>query len=492
MKVLFLRNKIEYSDSAFKGGEVIKVVKNMGLYPPLGLAHIAAVARQSGHEVKIIDALAENIDIEDLLQMVMEYSPDLVALSLWTHIFKAETRLADEIKKKLPHTKIVIGGPHLDLYADETMKAYPSVDFAVISEGEETFKELLLALSENSRLDTIHGLCFRDSGRVVENPPRPTIKDLDQIPFPAVDLLPLEKYYSIVARNNRPIYMLTSRGCPFKCAYCVDQQFGRSVRLHSSDYVIDCMKWLVNDLGINEVHFYDDTFTLHKKRTLEICRRIRDEGLSVIPWTIRTRVDTVDEEMFDALWDSGCYRIGYGIEAGNQEIMDLMRKGTTLEKVRETFRLTRKHPFEIVANFMIGYLGESKKTYKDTLNFALELDPDFVYFSITQAEAHSELYNQALELNLVKPDEWKDFILGKSDSVDLKSKRFAGKDYAISDLERMQSWANVRFYLRPSKVWKHLKRTRSVKSFFSKAKMAISIAVFYMRTIINRLVSKSE
>ena len=309
------------------------------------------------------------------------------------------------------------------------------------------------------------------------------MKNLDDLPYPAIDLLSLEKYHSIMAKNDRPIYILTTRGCPFKCAYCVDQQFGRSVRYHSPDYVIGYWKWLVEELGVNEVHVYDDTFTLNKKRTLEICRRLEEEGLNKASWTVRTRVDTINEEIIDALWSSGCYRIGYGVESGSQKILDLMIRDQTIEKVREAFALTRRHPFEIVANFMIGYMGEDKATYNETVKLALELDPDFAYFSITHAEPNTDLYHQALDQELIKEDVWNDYILGKVDYIDPKNNVFTNSAYSLEDLKKMQSWAYLRFYMRPHKIWRQAKKVKSLDMFWRKAKMAIGMVVTYVENL---------
>ncbi len=481
MKVLFLRNDIGSLNIQRK-----KIMKNFGLYPPIALCQMAAIAREAGHEVHLIDAMAYKTDFDHTIQMVIDYSPDLIAFSLWTTTFHVDMELAKELKKKLPHSKQVIGGPHLDLYATETMTANPFVDYAVHGEGEQTFVELLAFLSNEFSIEEIKGLLYRDSGNIVKNPSRDKVENLDDIPFPAIDLLPLGKYHSIMAKNNKPIYVLTTRGCPYKCVYCVDQQFGRSVRLHSPEYVIKYIKWLVNDLGINEIHYYDDTFTLNKKRTLEICKKIQEEKLN-IPWTIRTRVDNLNQEIVEALWNAGCYRIGFGVESGNQEIMDLMKRGITLEQVRKAFVLTREYPFEIIANFMIGYLDESKSTYKNTIDFAIELDPDFAYFSITQVEPCSDLFNQASKLNLVNPDEWHDYVLGKIDMVNLNNYFLPGKDYSIDDLDKMLSLAYIKFYLRPSKVWQQFKKVKDIKMFLRKFKMSMGMIGFYLETLLARI-----
>jgi radical SAM superfamily enzyme YgiQ (UPF0313 family) len=406
-----------------------------------------------------------------------------VAFSLWRDTFIAEMDAAGRIKAKLPEVKVVVGGPHLDLYATETMSRFEFVDYAVRGEGEKTFGDLLSSLSDNRSLEKVPGLFFRERGKIKSNEERTPIQNLDEIPFPAIDLIPLNKYHSIMAKNDRPIYILTSRGCPFKCAYCVDQQFGRLIRFHSSDYVINYIKWLVFELGVNEIHMYDDTFTVNKTRTLEICSKIKEEGLHRIPWTIRTRVDTVDEEILDNLWSAGCYRIGYGIESGNQEVMDRMRRGTNLEQVKQVIRLTKKYPFEIVCNFMIGYLGESKATYKDTINFANELDPDFAHFSITQVEPNSELFHQVSALNLFKEDDWRAHALGMIEEIRPENKYIPGEDYGVDHLEKMQTLAYVKFYFRPKKLLQQFIKVKNIGMLMRKSRMAVAMIASYFESI---------
>ena len=175
------------------------------------------------------------------------------------------------------------------------------------------------------------------------------------------------------------------------------------------------------------------------------------------------------------------------MESGSQKILDLMVRDQTIEKVREAFALTRKHPFEIVANFMIGYMGEDKKTYNETLKLALELDPDFAYFSITHAEPNTDLYHQALGDELIKQDVWNDYILGKVDYIDPKNNVFTNSAYALEDLKKMQSWAYLRFYMRPHKIWRQAKKVKSLDMFWRKAKMAVGMVVTYVENMIDNL-----
>ena len=192
-----------------------RINEGMGLYPPVALCHLAGVARKMGHNIGLIDGAAEDLTEKEFIDKIVEFKPDLVCFSLWTVMFKADVKMAAPIKERIPGVRIAIGGPHCDIYSEVTMTAYPEVDFAAQGEGEVTFAELVTALSEDKKdFSTINGLYWRKDGAIVANRFGKRLKTWTIFPYPAIDLLPLEKYHSIMAKNDRPIYILTTRGCP--------------------------------------------------------------------------------------------------------------------------------------------------------------------------------------------------------------------------------------------------------------------------------------
>jgi radical SAM superfamily enzyme YgiQ (UPF0313 family) len=450
------------------------------------LAQIASVCKSNGYDVKILDAYALNLSLEKIKEVFLEFSPDVLCVSLWTSTFEGEmmgARFLKNIKKDL---LIIVGGPHMDLYAKETLERYPFLDYSVFGEGEKTILELLNALNKERKVEDLKGVVYRKNGRIIQNEAQEIIKDLDEIPFPLIGELPLERYLNIMSGEGTScIYILTSRGCPFKCKYCVDQQFGRTIRIHSPAYIIKYLKYLVEELNIDKIDFFDDTFTINKKRTITICNKIIEGNLNHrISWSIRTRADTVDEEIIGKLKSAGCYRIGFGVESGSQKILDIMNRGMSKDQIRKSFKLCKKYGLEISANFMIGYPGESKKTYRQTIDFAKELDPTYALFSITIVQPNSDLYRDLQKEGIIVKDFWKDYVSGKLDKIEPKSIRIPGSDYTVEDLDKMQSNAYIRFYFRPKLIVRYLKKKLSPKQFINYARMGMAMLRTYLK---NRL-----
>jgi radical SAM superfamily enzyme YgiQ (UPF0313 family) len=372
---------------------------------------------------------------------------------------KSELLILEKIKQKLPGITAVAGGPHLDVFPQESLEYSDLLDFGVVGEGEETVVELFDAVRTNGNpLSEIKGIVYREGNDIVFTGKRPPLKDLDSLPYPDFSGLPVNNYYSNVEKSAPFIYIFAARGCPYNCRYCRNSIKGR--RAHSVDYVIDYVKFMKKQYGIKEVAFYDETFTFDKKRTLLFCERYEAEGIG-LPYSIRTRVNHVDEETIIALKESGCYRIHYGVESGTQEILDKMNRRISLEQVREAVALTKKHGILVAANFMIGYIDESKATYERTIKFIKELDPDSVNLFITTVLPGTDLYSEVFERGILKQDLWREYALGKIPSVDARGLRIPGKDYGVDDLDRMLARAHRRIYFSPRFILKKLRTLRN-------------------------------
>jgi len=437
--------------------------KKMSLFPPLGLAQLAAVLKNAGYEqVRIVDAWAEGLPETAFLETVESFNPNLVGCTLWTTNLNNELPILEKIKQRLPSATAVVGGPHLDVYPRECLERFGAIDFGVAGEGEETVVELFDAVRTGTdSLSEIKGIVYRDGKEVVFTGWRPPVKDLDSLPYPDFSGLPVNRYYSEIEKTAPFIYIFSTRGCPYRCRYCFNSR-GRGYRKHSVDYVINYIKFLKQRYGIKEVAFFDETFTFDKKRTLLFCKRYKEENIGP-PYAVRTRVNHVDEETIIALKESGCYRIHYGVESGVQEVLDKMDRKITLEQVREAVALTKKHGIAVAANFMIGYIDESRATYERTIEFIKELDPDHVNIFITTVLPGTDLYFEALERGILERDVWREYALGKIPSVDVRGLRIPGKDYGVDDLDRMLAQAHRRIYFRPAFVLKKLRATRSPK-----------------------------
>lgn len=421
-----------------------------GVYPPLGIAYVAATLEEE-HDVQILDTQALNLTLNEIKKSIRRFNPDIVGITCMTPTIHASLEISKLVKEISEDIITVLGGPHMSIFPKETL-TYDHVDFGVVGEGEVVFPQLISALEGKKKIKNVDGLVFKNDGRIKFNPPRRYVKDLDSLPFPARHLLPYKKYFSILA--DRPFTtLITSRGCPFNCAYCFKDIFSRIMRFRSPKNVVDeielCLK-----MGIKEIWFYDDVFTLDKKRVIKICSEIVKRGLK-FRWTAVTRVDLVDYEVLKKMKKAGCYRIRYGVESGSQEVLNSMKKGISLERVKKTFELTKKVGIETFAFFMLGYPTEDKEKIKKTINFALKLNPDWAMFSNTVPFPGTELLEQAYEEGLlVDKDYWKKFVLGKT------KKRIP---YRFPGLDKWVELAFKRFYFRPKFALRTLLNVRSVR-----------------------------
>jgi radical SAM superfamily enzyme YgiQ (UPF0313 family) len=247
-------------------------------------------------------------------------------------------------------------------------------------------------------------LVFIDDDNIINTGNRPLIGDLDSMPFPARDLVPYKKYTSLLATSSVVTTMFTSRGCPYKCSFCDRPHLGSVFRYRSAEDVVAEMEECIR-MGIGEILIYDDTFTVNRQRVMDICNLILKKRLK-FRWDIRARVNTVDFEMLKLLKKAGCERIHYGVESGNQGILNILKKGITLEQVRKAFRMTKKVGISTLGYFMIGSPSETRETIMQTINFAIEIGADFAHFTITTPFPGTELYRDALKKGLIKTEVW--------------------------------------------------------------------------------------
>lgn len=429
--------------------------------PPLGLALLAAVLEKDGYLVKILDLPALRFSEKSLPMIIRREKPDVVGITAMTPTISSAVSVAKKVKEGDSDITVVLGGAHATILPEETLQKSAEIDIIVRGEGEETTLELVKVLEEDpSNINRVLGITYRNGDSVKSNPLRPPILDLDTLPFPAFHLLPIGKYRLHPPFGRRSPFMpiITSRGCPYRCIFCSKSVFGKKYRSNSSAYAVGEIRLLDEKFGVKEIKFYDDVFTLDRKRTIAICMQLKEQGID-IPWACETRVDLVDGELLGVMKDAGCYMIAYGVESGNQGILDSLRKGITLEQAIGAFKLTHDAGIETVAYFMIGSPGETPETIKDTIDFARKLDPDFVQFSMTTPYPGTELYRLAVKEGYV-PEKWDEFVY-----ADLKSVGNPGFGIKTLSREELGEWnrkAYSSFYLRWSYVWKRLKKIKSL------------------------------
>jgi len=449
-----------------------------GYNPPLGLLYIAAYLRaHSSHEVEVLDAVAEQIGYDKFASIISQKRPDVVGITAMTFTLIDVLKTIKIVKDVSKDIKVVLGGPHATIYPLETIKL-PEVDFVVKQEGEITFSKLLENFSNKENLRKVKGIAFKNnSNEIIDTGPNEFIEDLDSLPFPARDLVPYKKYTSVLSKHKFITTMFTSRGCPFECSFCDRPHMGKRFRAHSVVNVVDEMEACLG-LGIKEILIYDDTFTVDRKRVMDICNEILRRKLK-ITWDIRARVDTLDEEMLNRLKEAGCERIHYGVEAGTEKILKVLKKGVSLRQVEEVFKLTKKAGIYTLAYFMIGSPTETKEDILKTIDFAKRLNPDYASITITTPFPATELYKWALEQKVITHDYWREFARDPSKGVVSK---YWEKELNREELLSLLNFAYKSFFLRPKYIFKKILDVRSYRELTKGISAGLKLAKAVLRS----------
>lgn len=439
-------------------------IKKLGYCnPPMGLAYIASVLQKNNHSVKLIDLQLTDNPIEEAKSILKKENPRFVGITCTTPVFSEICELADLVKSVNKNIKVIIGGPHPSALPSDVLKNQ-SIDFVVTGEGEETILELVKGYD----LNKIRGLAYKRDKKVVINPPRLITKNLDKLPFPAYNQLDLSKY----GEHHRPrvVSIIGSRGCPYNCIFCANNVVHKKVRVRSPRNVVNEMKFLHDTYGVKDFAFFDEVFTIYKDRCVKICDEILKQGLNV-NWYCASRVDSVSKELLVVMKKAGCRAIDYGIESGNQEILNIIKKNITLSQIEKAVNLTREAGLQPNGLFMIGHPYETEDMIMETINFAKKLPFEYATFNITLPLPGTELWGWAQEkkgLRLLTQD-WEKFKAYGDPVIELpkvSSKR----------LSQLQKKAYRAFYLRPNYMIKKL--IRHPKVLFNDAKKAFVMLKF--------------
>jgi len=383
LKISFMeQTDIVLVNPPLTGEERYGALAGGGVYmPPLGLANLAAFIRQQGYSVKIVDSCVLNLTLANLIKLILSYQAKYVGITAVTCSVHKAAALAKVLKEQSPGLKIIIGGCHVSVLPEETMKSFFPFDIGVIGEGELTIVELLKGLKENSSLSEIKGIVFRENGKLKINVPRPLIENLDILPFPAWDLLPdITKFYrpSSFGFKRLPVTsVVTLRGCPMRCTFCSDTDFARSCRMYSPGYTLGMIKFLQQRYGIKDIMIYDGTFVINRERLIEFCELMIKERLN-LAWSCNGRINLMTKEILRLMRRAGCWAIAYGIESGSQEILDFIQKDIDLAGAYRVLNWTKKEGILTKGYFMLGHLRESEESLRSTLNFVLNSDLDLV------------------------------------------------------------------------------------------------------------------
>lgn len=426
--------------------------------PPLGLACLAAQLRNNGHRVRILDMNVEKIPLAALSAVILDFQPQIIGFSTTTPLFNTVSRLATHCKKLSKDSLIVVGGPHPSAMLEEVLQG-TDIDCALKGEGEKSF----LRLVENGPSDSIDNLAFRKGGKIaVSSIKEDHVEDLDSLPFPAYDLLDVRKYGAskLMSRRSPVANMESSRGCFGRCIYCSKKVHGFRVRMKSPLRVVDECEYLLS-LGFKEIHFIDDIFTANKGRVVAICEEILRRGLS-FPWYPRggLRVDTLNKSVLQMMKRAGCYRIPLGIESGSQRLLDLLQKGITLEQAREAVAITKETGFETECYFMIGLPTETDEEIRQSIKFAIELDPDYAKFAITIPLPGTLMFRHWWEEGKIKSKNWDDYTFATPNMV------YDHDNLSWDTIQHYYQISHRSFYLRAPYLLKMLRNTLKKRTFF--------------------------
>ena len=389
------------------------------LTPPIGLMYIAAVLENNGFDVAILDNNLLELSEQQLSKRIKGENPDLVGISLDCIRLYPSLAIANSVKTIFQdQVPVVMGGPHVNVRYGRVIQ-YPDVDFVVYGEGEYTMLELCEAIAKNKPKDSIRGLGFKANGKIRINPPRPLIENLDELPFPALHLVPVTKYpRKGEFCGNIPIGQVsTSRGCPFNCAFCSNTYvWGRKYRYRSAENVLEEIKIHVEKYGAKGIYFREDCLTINRKRVINICEGIKKEGLD-IKLDCESRVDTVDRELLKNMREAGCENIWFGVESGNQKTLDMMNKGITLEQTRKAFELCKEVGIKTGASIMLGIPYETIEDMKRTIHFAKEINATYIMTNIFIGIPISKMYYEIIENDWIEST-YGDILFVKTDNFD--------------------------------------------------------------------------
>ena len=465
--------------------------------PPFGLAWLAAVLREEGYSVSIIDSEAELLSCKEVVSRVLAENPSVVGITGTTISVSRAGDVAHALREQSFSRPIILGGPHVTAVPEATLRTFSSFDVAVTGEGEKTIVQLMKVLtslrntfaadehflkdSMDEALKGVKGIAFIGANdHYIETPPQEYLSqdELNDLPLPAFDLLPpLNSVYQPSALRSHRLpssSLITTRGCGGKCTFCDNTVFGNRTRSFSSDYILKMVDVLVRRYGVRDITFYDDNFVVNKKRLKEFCSALK-ENHPQLSWSCNARVDVINDELVDLVKAAGCWQMSVGIESGDQSILDRECKGITIEQVTKAVHLLHKARIKTKGFFMIGHPGETEETVQKTIDFALQLPLDDFQMSFLTPFPGTCIYKNASQWGELT-ENW--------DSMNMWTPVFIPRGFTRERLIELQSKALRSFYFRPSIVFRYFLtcvRTPSVTGAIFRGALSLLKGVFSSR-----------
>ncbi len=470
LRVLLI-NPPRFSELIGKNPAIVE--KHRGFNPPLGILCLAGyLENHSKFTIDVIDAQPKGWTYGQLESVLRDRTADVVGITAMTFTLIDVFKTVRLVRKTMPKAKIVLGGPHVHLYPEETIR-HPEVDFLLQGEGEVAFLELLNNLDNPAAWPRVKGLVYIDDlGKTINNGVAPSAENLDALGMPARHLVDIGDYTSLLGRDNVITTMFTSRGCPNRCTFC-DRPYSpvlSGFRWRSARHVADEME-LCLSMGIREAFIYDDTFTVRRDRVFELCDEIEKRGID-FRWDVRAHVNTMTPELLLRMKQAGCDRIHYGVECGNDRMMKVIKKNTNVAKVREVVTATKQVGMEVLCYFIIGQQTETAADIADSMELARALNPNYVHFTIFCPYPGTEIYFQGLESGVIKDDVWRKFSERPGDGFELPVWE---ENFSRQELREMLVRCYKSFYLRPRYIARNLLRVRRFGELKRKVRAGLSV-----------------
>jgi radical SAM superfamily enzyme YgiQ (UPF0313 family) len=424
------------------------VTKSGTLYYPMWLSSAAGLAEEKGHDVDLIDAPADGYELDYVMNRLREFSPRLVVMDTSTPSIYNDVKVCDEIKKAFPDVFVLLVGTHVSALPDESIKLSDAVDAIAVGEYDHTVLDIVDVVDGRKDIGTVKGICRRNANGIKCTERAPLIENLDELPYVSrtyKKFLNPKNYF-----NPNALYPMvtisTSRGCPFKCTFCVYPQtmMGQKMRARSVENVLGEIEYIVENFpGVRAIFFEDDTLTGIKKRCMEISGEMIKRGIK-ISWTANARAD-LDYETMKVMKEAGCRCLCVGFESGNQQLLDNIKKRTRVERMWRFMKDARRAGILIHGCFMVGLPGETRETMQQTLDLAKKLNPDTVQFYPIMVYPGTEAYDWFRERGFIITDDFSKWLTPSG----LHNTVIRTENLSPEELVMFCDHARRAFYLRP-------------------------------------------
>ncbi|MFT5433196.1 MAG: anaerobic magnesium-protoporphyrin IX monomethyl ester cyclase [Myxococcota bacterium] len=464
--------------------------KTAARYFPLGIGYMSSYMKSRGLDVTLFDPEIQGISDDEMVAIIARDKPTIVGLSSATPSFSRACRMAQKIRDA-SDCVIVFGGVHASTFPEQTLEYNPQFDVTAFGEGEQTMAELAEVIHAHGldadALRTVNGICFREGDQIVRTADRALIEDIDSLPYPDRDSVPLDLYRATghIGVTAHVANMVTSRGCPARCTFCESfLTMGYRFREHSPEYVVGEMRMLKERFGVEQIVFNDDTFTMNVPRARAICQAIIDAKLD-IQWFCFARVTCgKDPDLLELMRDAGCIHINLGVETGDPTILKRIKKGTTLAQARTTFKRCRELGIKTSAGFIFGFPGESLATIATTVDFAIEISPDVAFFNILVPFPGTEVWGDFPELHGREHDPafWDNFKTASAGGLPL----IELPGLSRQQLKNAVIQANLRYYTRPRFLWRQLRNVRNAYELKANVVGAVELLQRNLRNLVRQ------